>query len=220
MAYKGIIWDMDGLMFNSEQLYLEANVAAGRTMGILVTPEQYHELVGASEEESEDFNRSHFKSDRQLRQFIDLTEQFVLQMVAAGRLMKKPGLDALLAYLAAQKRPSVIASSNNDVMLSAFLGTFDLKDAFSAIITREQVSASKPAPDLFLKAQAVMGLPKKALLILEDSKNGIMAADAAGIDAVMVPDLVQPDTSIQAKATAILPDLNAVLQFLKAQDAK
>ncbi|GAF40576.1 HAD superfamily hydrolase [Agrilactobacillus composti DSM 18527 = JCM 14202] len=212
--YKGIIFDMDGLMFNSERLYLQANLKAGVTMGIPVTEAEYQELVGASEVEAENFNKSHFKNTQQQAEFFALTEDYVLDLVQAGELQKQPGLDALLTYLTAGKIPSVIASSNNQRMVTAFLSYFGLQDYFQGIITREQVSASKPDPALFIKAQQVLDLPKSDLLILEDSFNGIKAAEAAGIDVVMIPDLLQPTATVQQQTKAILPDLAQVITLL------
>ncbi|MFD1671118.1 HAD family hydrolase [Agrilactobacillus yilanensis] len=213
--YKGIIWDMDGLIFNSEAIYLKANVKAGEIMGTPVTAEEYYELVGASEEEAHEFNTAHFKDTAQQAEFYALTEDLVLEMVQAGEMAKKPGLDELLSYLQQQGINSIIASSNNQKMVQAFLGFYELTPQFQAIITREQVSASKPDPSLFLKAQQVFDKPKQELLVLEDSKNGIIAANAAGIDVLMIPDLIQPDAALRQKTVAVLPDLAKVIDYIK-----
>ena len=214
--YQGMIWDMDGLIFDSEALYLEANLKAGQTMGISMTKSDYYEMIGASEAEAEAFNTSHFNSPAQQQEFYDLTETYVLKMVQAGQLKEKPGVRTLLAYLKTVQIDSVVASSNNQKMVMSFLDQFDLATQFSHIITREQVSASKPNPDLFLKAQAILGLEKSELLILEDSKNGIVAANRAGIDVVMIPDLIQPDANLKQQTVAVLPDLKKVIDFIKS----
>ncbi|MCD2256480.1 HAD family hydrolase [Agrilactobacillus fermenti] len=213
--YKGIIFDMDGLMFDTEAAYLKANLMASDDLNIHMVAEDYYQLVGASEEEATGFIETHFTSPEQEQTFYRLTEQHVLELLEAGEIARKPGLTELLAFIEQHGLQRVIASSNNKRMIAAFLDYFKLNQYFDEIISREDVTASKPAPDLFLKAVATLNLAKSETLILEDSPNGVAAAKAAQVPVVMIPDLLQPKAAERQVATAILPDLKQVIDFLQ-----
>ncbi|MDN6267733.1 MAG: HAD-IA family hydrolase, partial [Tetragenococcus koreensis] len=86
---------------------------------------------------------------------------------------------------------------------------------FSHIVSFENVKKAKPDPEIFEKAAAAFDTSKENLLILEDSKNGVLAADQAGINVIMVPDLITPTLAIEARTLAVLPTLNEIPAFLE-----
>jgi len=110
---------------------------------------------------------------------------------------------------------SCVASSNQRRIINILLEKNNLSEEFSHIVSFEDVTKAKPDPEIFEIAAGRFGLPKEDLLILEDSKNGILAADQAGIDVIMVPDLIKPTPAIEEKTLAILPTLNEVSSILE-----
>ncbi|MFD0897902.1 HAD family hydrolase [Loigolactobacillus binensis] len=215
MKVQGVIFDMDGLMFDSEKLYYQANLAAAAQMKLPYADDYYERFIGASDEDLVKFFGEAFGGPDQAQEFMQLTYQQIEAAIQRGELEKKPGLDALLAYLDQQQITKIIASSNYKTKISDFLTATQLVDRFPEIIAMDDVAKGKPAPDLFEKARATIGTPAAATLVLEDSRNGLLAAHASGIPCIIVPDLVQPTAETQALALEILPDLFAVRDFIK-----
>lgn len=213
MKVQGVIFDMDGLMFDSEKLYYQANLAAAKQMKLDYSDDYYERFIGASDEDLMAFFREAFGSEAQ--EFMRLTYQAIDQAIHQGRLEKKPGLDELIAYLEQQQISKAIASSNFKTKISDFLTATQTASHFPTIISMDDVAKGKPAPDLFEAALAALGTPAAETLVLEDSLNGLLAAQAAGIPCIIVPDLIKPTVQMQAQALTIVPDLLAVRDFIR-----
>lgn len=110
--------------------------------------------------------------------------------------------------------PYVIATSTRTDKAHDHLGRAGLGDLFTQIIGGDQVSRSKPAPDIYLKAAATLELPPTCCAAFEDSPNGVRAAHAAGCVTVQVPDIVEPDAALRALSAHVVPDLQAGLKAL------
>lgn len=215
MKVQGVIFDMDGLMFDSEKLYYQANLAAAKQMKLDYSDDYYERFIGASDEDLMAFFREAFGSEAQVQEFMRLTYQAIDQAIHQGRLEKKPGLDELIAYLEQQQISKAIASSNFKTKIGDFLTATQTASHFPTIISMDDVAKGKPAPDLFEAALAALGTPAAETLVLEDSLNGLLAAQAAGIPCIIVPDLIKPTVQMQVQALTIVPDLLAVRDFIR-----
>jgi len=127
----------------------------------------------------------------------------------------RAGAHELVAYLAEQNIPRAIATSSRRPTVDRYLGRVGLRDYFTAIVSREDVDNPKPAPDPFLVAAARLGLQPGDCLALEDSHHGITAAHAAGMMAVMVPDLLAATEIVRAKCVTVANDLHQVRALLQ-----
>ncbi|MFL2028680.1 HAD family hydrolase [Loigolactobacillus zhaoyuanensis] len=216
MKVQGVIFDMDGLMFDSEKLYYQANLAAAQKMNLNYSDDYYERFIGASDEDLMAFFREAFGSEAQVQEFMQLTYQEIDRAIHHNELQKKPGLDELLAFIDQHQISKAIASSNFKTKISDFLTATQLASQFPTIISMDDVTKGKPAPELFLTALAALGTPAAETLVLEDSRNGLLAAQAAGIPCIIVPDLITPTAEMQALALEIVPDLFAVRDFIKS----
>lgn len=216
--YQGLIFDLDGLLFDTERLYYQATQEIADLMGIPYDEAIYHRYIGISDEElwvvyhelyDEDFG------SEKVDQFITDIFARSIEMFEAGEADLKIGVLELLDYLNQNKLAKVIASSNQRRLIDILLRKEGITDEFEMIFSFEDVKRAKPDPEIFEKAHSFLGLPKKEVLILEDSKNGVLAAHGAGIDVVMVPDLVLPTASLEKKITKVLPSLLELPRFLE-----
>lgn len=220
MTIKGIIFDMDGLIFDTEMVYCQAAQTTAEKLGIPYTKDTYMDFLGVSDEEvwagyHEMFDESHG---------VEVVDQFIrdsfnegIRLFETGEGKLKPGVWELLKYLDEEKIPRVVASSNMRHVIDILLEKNDLVPEFQTIVSVEDVQRAKPDPEIFEVAQQRLGLPKENLLILEDSNNGILAANGAGIDVLMVPDLLQPDQELRNKTVAVLDSLVEVPAYIEAQ---
>ena len=216
MDLKLVIFDMDGLIFDSEKVYFKANQMAANELQIAFSFAYYRQFVGAGTKRMIEQMTKDYGSRQLAEKFIKVSHQNVFKIVKETGLPLKKGFLPLTAYLKAHQIKQVLASSSDRPAIKLFLESADLQQNFDQIVSGEDVSKAKPAPDIFAKAWQKAGSPQKSqCLVLEDSINGIKAAANAQLPAIMVPDLLAPTPEMRQKAVAILPDLNAVCQFIQ-----
>ena len=136
-----------------------------------------------------------------------------------GRLPLKQGVRELLEYLKEQQYGIAIASSTRTSLVRQQIADAGLLTYFDRITGGDQVTKSKPEPDIFLAAAQEWELSKKDIYVIEDSYNGIRAAKAAGMKAIMVPDLLEANEEMHRLADDILPTLLAVKTQLCMEDS-
>lgn len=215
---KGIIFDMDGLLFDTESIYCDANLEVAEKYDLPFTKETYAKYIGISDEEVwEDLHKIFADYGKEtVQKFIDESWGMAHDRFKTGEVDLKPGVHELLAYLEEQEIPRVLASSNVRPVIEILLEHAGIRDKFSDIISAEDVKFAKPDPEIFVIAADRLGLAAADCLVLEDSKNGILAAEGAGVPVVMVPDIVPPTANLQEKTEAVLPSLHDVIDFLEA----
>ena len=194
---KGVIFDMDGLMFDTERIWATLWRPALATLGL-----SYKEGLDAAARGTAG------DSMRALHQQAETAFQ--------APPPKKPGLDELIAYLEAQHIPMVVASSSRMASILRHLNNWHMTDHFKALISGEQFSASKPDPEIFLTAAKALGTVPAETLVLEDSYNGVRAGARGGFVTVMVPDLAPADDEMRSLYTAECRDLFEVKKLLEA----
>ncbi len=170
--------------------------------------------VGRTVEATNQILRTAYGPDFHLEATNERTGEYVWQEVDARGAPVKPGLLALLGYLEARGLPRAVASSSARASIDRLLASVDLQPRFAAIAAGDEVAQGKPAPDIFLLAASRLGVEPAHCLVLEDSEAGTRAAHAAGMTALIVPDLKLPSDQVAALAAAVLPDLHAVRDWL------
>lgn len=216
---EGIIFDMDGLLVNSEKLYWDANIVAAKEANLDIPDDSYLKLVGSSVKEMEDFYHKHFKTEADRDKFIKRTDDLVWKWTDEGKLKLQPGVREALVVFKERNIKLSIASSNYENVIVHNLDVLKIKDYFDFYLSYKDVESgnikAKPAPDIYLLAAKKMQLPKENLLVFEDSSTGVAAASAASLKCVMVPDLKQPTNLDKDKATLICKDFYAFLEKIK-----
>lgn len=204
---KGILFDLDGLLVNSEKLYWLANIQAAREAKLGTPRDAYLKLIGASNAVMQAFYHKYFKSNAQRDRFIKRTDDLVWQWTDEGKLKLQAGAQQALDKFQALNLRMAIASSNYEEVVEHDLWVTGIRNYFSFHLSYRDVQLgkikAKPAPDIYLAAAKKMALPKKNLLIFEDSGTGVAAAKKADIKVVMIPDLLPPSTADKKNATLI-----------------
>ena len=213
---QGIIFDMDGLLVNSEELYWKANIQAAEEEKLGTPRDAYLKLTGATVKEMQDFYHKYFKTDADRDRFIKRTDDLVWQWTDAGKLKLRPGVQEALDEFKNRSLKMAIASSNYEDVLQHFLWATGIRNYFDFHLSYLDVQKghikAKPAPDIYLAATKKMNLAKENILVFEDSSTGVQAAKNAGLKCVMVPDLMAPTD--QDKQNAIMICQN-FFDFLK-----
>ena len=212
---KALIFDMDGLMLNSEPLYQEAWQAAAQELGYTLDAELYMSLVGRSSAEAERMFTQVFGEAFPANKFNDRWDELWQKLIKDQGIALQPGLLPLLEWVEQQDISKAVGTSSNSAEAETCLSLAGIRDRFSILVTVDQVAAGKPEPDIFLEAAKRLAIAPQQCLVLEDSNAGIQAAQAAGMPAVMVPDLQVPTEAIKAIAHGIFPSLYEVLAWLQ-----
>ena len=183
---RAVIFDMDGLMFNSEDVYFEVGSRLMRRRGREYTRQLSDAVMGRPPQVCfETMIRWHNLSDRWEVMAAESEDLFI--SLLDGYLAPLPGLMELLDALEAAGIPKAICTSSSRRVLTAVLSRFDLEPRFLFTLTAEDITHGKPHPEIYLKAATRLGLPPQEILVLEDSQTGCRAAADAGTFAVAVP---------------------------------
>ncbi|MCS6843537.1 MAG: HAD family phosphatase [Caldilineales bacterium] len=217
MHPTALLFDMDGLMFDTERLVLAAWRQAVVEAGYPARDEVFLECVGRNAEATDQVVRAAYGPDFPLETVNRRTNQVIWQRINREGVPLKPGLLPLLDYLEAQGVPRAVASSTERPIVERLLAQTGLRSRFAAVVGGDEVPRSKPAPDIFLLAAQRLGVEPARCLVLEDSEPGARAGLAAGMAVVVVPDLKPPSAEVVRQVVAVLPSLEAVLVWL-AQD--
>ena len=212
---EAVIFDMDGLLIDTEAVYLEAYQAAAALMEVQLPLAFCHSLIGRPSPDCDRLIQEFLGPAFELDVFNDHADGHAARALEAN-VPVKPGAVELLAFLAERGLPLAVATSSSRRTAERHLGQAGLLGHFHALATRDDVVRGKPHPDLYLEAARRLGVAPERCLAFEDSNHGLTAAHAAGAIAVMVPDIVPPTDEVRAKCAAVLPDLHAALALLRA----
>jgi HAD superfamily hydrolase (TIGR01509 family) len=209
-----VVFDMDGLLVDTEQVVFEAMRASCGGLGVEMPTELFKRLVGLPGHASDAIVQEHFGRSFDLEAWREGVGRHFREIASAGVALKA-GVVELLDALDERRLPRAIATSSTRPSVEHSLGAHGLIQRFDAVISRELQAHHKPHPDPFLKAAAALAIDPADCLALEDSHNGVRAAAAAGMMTVMVPDLLDPTEEMQALALHIARDLHEVRGMLE-----
>ena len=181
-----VVFDLDGLMFNTEELYQDVGSELLRRRDREFTKELLDQMMGRPGRISLQIMIDWHSLEATVDELERETDEIFVDILAT-RLAPMPGLLALLNALEQANVPKAIATSSRRAFVETVLGRFDLEPRFRFILSAEDVIDGKPHPEIYLKAAARFGVPPDRVVVLEDSQNGCAAAVAAGTIAVAVP---------------------------------
>lgn len=211
---EAVLFDMDGLMFDTERMYQKAWLQAGRQMGAPMEPEIVDRLRGRNREGCARVCREVFGEEFDFDAMRTACRALMARWIEDDGLPVKPGLYELLAELERRGIPAVLATSTTRDSAWGHLQRAGVDRYFLGAVCGDEVSHSKPDPEVFLKAAALAGKDPARCMVLEDSPAGVRAGAAAGCFTVMVPDLTAPDEELKKLADEILPGLRDVIPLL------
>lgn len=211
---QAVVFDMDGVIFDSEIKVIECWRAVAEQHGLTGIEAPCHESLGTTTERTGEIMRAHFGADFPYEEYNAKKRALFVERYGEGRLPRKKGIEELLRFLKERGIKTAVASSTRREAVCRELTDGGLLPYFDAVICGDEVTHSKPHPEIFLTACERLGVAPEHALGIEDSYNGIRALHAAGMTAVMVPDLKSPTEEMHRLADAILPDLLAVRDAL------
>ncbi|MBF6327019.1 HAD family hydrolase [Nocardia transvalensis] len=211
---QAVVFDMDGLLLDSERLAIESLTIAGAELGYDMPLEFCRSLIGMPADRCRELAAEAFGERFPLDDYFARHDTTLTRLVDDGRLETKPGVTELLDELDRQSIPRAIATSSGRDRTVHHLEVAGIGGRFDAIVTRTDVTRGKPHPEPYLTAVAALGADPDHTIAVEDSPNGLRAAHAAGLRCLLVPDLVAPTTETRALAHRVFPDLHQVITYI------
>lgn len=212
---SAVIFDMDGLLFDTEALWQAALLSAAAEVGRAIPDEVYARSIGVRRSQCRDLFLSHFGDDFPFDDFHASWRRH-FWLIAEHGLALKPGALELLEVLDRFGLPRAIATSSSRTTAAHHLASHGLTDRFDQLVCHGDYENGKPAPDPFLKAAERLGVAPRLCLALEDSHVGVRSASAAGMMTVMAPDLLAPTEEIAALCVLVARDLHHVRELVLA----
>jgi len=210
---EAVVFDMDGLLIDSEGMVRSAIIQAGVNLGFDMPISLCAAMIGLPDKQGILKIREHFGPDFPLERYL-AEERRQIDLRRAEGIALKTGVLEILDHLDRRALPRAVATSSSRRSAEEHLTHNGVYDRFHAIVAREDVERHKPNPDPFLKAADLLGVAPEHCLALEDSHNGVRAAHAAGMMTVMVPDLLEPTLEMHDKCVAIAESLHHVLALI------
>lgn len=214
---EAVIFDLDGLLADTEIISLKVYQELLRYFGIPFTEETYsRDYSGHREEENVQRFLDTYDLPWNFDQTLDKVYELEAQILAKGVNLKK-GAKNLLTYLQKEGIPIALATSSVESRAKMILDSNGILSLFDHLVFAKDVKRSKPYPDIFLKACSDLNVLPENCLVLEDSEAGIEAASRAGIPVICIPDLKIPAQFFLNKTEQVFQDLDAVRDYLESK---
>lgn len=212
---KAVIFDMDGLMFDTENMSKKLWKKLGRKHRYNFEDSFFDRVIGLDLSATIKVFEDVFGSDFPYEVLKKDKNKMMIKEIKDSGIPIKKGLIEAIKFLKKNDILIAVASSSKRSAVNFYLESAELKDKFDFIIGGDEVKCSKPSPEIFLKCYEKLNVKKEQILILEDSVNGIKAANKAEIKVVLIPDLVKVPCEIEKLTFAKLTDLTEVPKLIK-----
>lgn len=220
MEIKAVIFDMDGLMTDTEKLLVKYWCMAANQLGFPMEEKHALALRSYSRKFAAPKLKEWFGEACDYLAIRNLRVKLMKEYTDVHGVEKKKGLDELLDYLVANGYRTAVATATDVGRASEYLKQLGVYDKFETIICGNMLENGKPCPDIYLYACEQLGLPAQECMALEDSPNGVKSASSAGCVTVMVPDLTQPEKEQLDVVYAVAESLDKVEGILEEIKAK
>lgn len=212
---NGLVFDMDGLIFNTEKIVQRSWEKAGLILGYENFGAHIYNTIGFNVIRREVYFKENVSLDFPMEKFNELTRKYFHEIADTEGVEQKPGVLELLKYAKGIGLKIGLATSTRKAHASILMEEQGLLQYFDGAVYGDMVTEGKPNPEIYRKACQAIGQVPQYVVALEDAPAGIRSATAAGMRVVMIPDLVQPDEEIQNLLWKRFDTLQGVLEILK-----
>lgn len=213
---QAVIFDMDGVLFDTERIMKEGWQKAGEKLDFTLTEEQLGQMRGGSREQNAALFEKWFAGRIDYHYARTIRSQYLAEYIEYYSLPQKKGLQEIVSYLTEEKIPWAVATSTPRKRAAHYWDMAGISKAISASVCGDEVKKSKPDPEIFLKAAQKLRIKPENCLIVEDSRNGLKAGRASGACTCMVPDLTPFAPDLEPFCDYVCKDLIQLKELLSS----
>lgn len=212
---KGAVFDMDGLMIDTEKLYLRYWKQAAADFGYNMQDEHVFAIRSLARKYSIPKLKNFFGEDFPTEEIRARRTELINAHIEKHGIEVKKGLFQLLDFLKSHGIKLAVATATQRDRTIMYLNKINALSYFDAVICGDMVTNGKPEPDIYITASAQLGLPPEQCAAFEDSPNGIKSAHSAGCYVIMIPDMTPPDDEIKPIISAVYESLDKSIEFFR-----
>lgn len=216
-AIKGAVFDMDGLLIDTEKLYLRYWKQAAADFGYTMEDRHVYAIRSLARKFSIPVLKGFFGEDFPTEEVRQHRTELINAHIEKYGIEVKKGMFTLLDYLSSHGVKLAVATATQRDRTLKYLGIIGAEDRFDAVICGDMVTNGKPEPEIYLTAAAALGLPPEQCAAFEDSPNGIRSAYSAGCHAIMIPDMTSPDDEIRPMLSGVYSSLDEAVEFFEGR---
>ncbi len=214
-SIEAVIFDMDGLLLDTEPISQLAWQMAGRELGLVIPPSISLQAIGRNAKGIKTLFRAKLEETFPIELFLEKANIYYGEMLREKPAPVKPGVFELLDYLEMEAIARGVGTSTRRELAEHKLASTGLAERFEFVVAGDEVENGKPAPDIFLRVAELLSIAPEKCLVLEDSEMGVRAAIAAGMIVFMIPDLIEPTPEIRRMADGIYESLPVLLEEIR-----
>ena len=215
MKIKGVLFDMDGVILDTEKWLQKFYLKASQELGFQVNPEYILSIRSLPAPLAEKKMKRLVGEDFDFMAVRNLRKQYMNEHIAKNGVEKKKGIDELLQYIHANGLKCAVATATAVHIAKDYLAQAGVLSYFDKVVCSAMVEHGKPEPDIYIETAKQLDLLPCECIALEDSPNGVLSAYRAGCVTVMVPDLTQPDKELSELIFAKAEDLTKVIDIIQ-----
>lgn len=211
---KGVLFDMDGVIFDTEKAYLDTWTKVFKSYGYDLKKETYISIMGTGRENAVRTFKNAFGNDIPMEEMYKDKDRILKEIIESGKVPVKDGAVELLAYLREKNIKTALATSARMWRAETQLNLAGINKMFNEIVCGDEIKNLKPNPEIFLKAAEKLGLKPDECIVIEDSPAGIQAAYNAGTYGIHVEDLKKADETIKKYSKANFKNLMEIKDYI------
>ena len=209
-----VIFDMDGLIFDSEKVSYDSWVEAAKVFNIDFNMKVFYRLLGTNHESVRNTLLDEFGNEINVDDYIEERRKINFSKISNG-VEKKEGIDELLEYLKKKNIKKAVATSSNRELALSLLSKANILHYFDYVLCGDEVKKSKPDPEVFLNVAKKLEVNPKNCMVLEDSEAGTIAGSRGRMKVIIIPDLKEPEEDIVRLAYKRLNNLKEVINEIE-----
>ena len=213
MILSAVLFDMDGLLTDSEGYGYILLKNGGRQLGFELSDQLLSDMTGLNDTECVAMLKTHCPG-LDGKRLLQIYHEGMYAASLRGEVPLKPGVRELLDVLDAHRVRRAVASSNERFLVESYLRGHGILDRFDALVCGDMIAQSKPAPDIYLAAADALGVRPENCLVLEDSPNGLKSGRAAGMRTCMVPDRIPFTETLKPYVDDVRDSLHDVIPLI------
>ncbi len=215
---KAVVFDMDGVLFDTEKLCMDSWTHVAKKQGIKDVEKVFEKCIGLNANDTKALIMDYYGQEFPYDEFRAQASEWFWEYIRKWGLPVKSGVKKILPFLQKAGYSIGLASSSRYESVISHLKQAEIIDYFSVIVTGDMIEHSKPQPDIYQLACWKLNVEPQDAYAIEDSPNGIRSASAAGMKAIMVPDMVQPDEEMKELSFLVCKDLHEVMKYISQKN--